>query len=164
MHIALLAFAIALQAHNQSDKPLLVLTGADSHISQPTVLRADSADQWQQIWIKHLGVTPQTIHRPAMEIDFGKCTLLAIFKGATANRTGVRVVSIDELPDALQIRLEDISYQTLSSGKDGGIEHVTPFAFVLIPRTSKLLVIEENVQGYKDRSAEWKQIAKLKAS
>jgi hypothetical protein len=55
-----------------------------------------------------------------------------------------------------------MSYQT-AGGIDGGRVPVTPYAFVVIPNSAKLVLIEENVQSLKEKPPVWSERARLKA-
>ena len=56
-----------------------------------------------------------------------------------------RIDSVEEREDAIAVRFDDISFQT--EGRDGGAVHVTPYAFIVLPRSKKPVVLEENVQN-----------------
>lgn len=142
-------------------KPLLVLTGANSRVEKAGYYRVASEEAWKKLWLDHLGKTEREIFQeqlPALTIDFERCMVIAIFQGAKTNSRGITVASVVEGNDAITLRFDDISYQTLGAGAQ-----VTPYAFVVTPKSSKPVVLEEDVQSFKHRPPEWKERARLKA-
>jgi|SRR5947207_2317567 len=143
--------------------PLTVLTGNDSHIKKEAFLRITSATDWKRTWLDHLGMKEDTIYRPAMEVDFTRCEVLVVFVGASVNTCGLRVDSITETDDAIVVRFDDVSYQTLFGKEDKG-DQVSPYAFIVLPKANKVIVLEDNVQRYIGHAPEWKEVARLEAS
>jgi hypothetical protein len=146
-------------------RPLLVLAGADSKVEKSAYYRVSSEESWQHIWLSHLGKTEADRfreHMPIVQIDFKKCMVIAIFKGAASNSRGLNIMSIDEHEDTVSLRFYDMSYQT-AGGLAGGRVPVTPYAFVVIPKSDKLVLIEENIQSLKEKPPVWNQRARLKA-
>ncbi|MFZ4083258.1 MAG: hypothetical protein ACOYKN_18665 [Pirellula sp.] len=146
-------------------RPLIVLAGADSKVGKPAYYRVSSEEAWQRIWLSHLGKTEADRfreHMPIVQIDFKKCMVIAIFKGAASNSRGLNIISTDEREDTVYLRFDDMSYQT-AGGLDGGRVPVTPYAFVVIPNSAKLVLIEENIQSLKEKPPVWNERARLKA-
>ena len=149
-------------------KPLLVLTGADSRVDKPTYHLATSEEAWKRLWLIHLGKTEADgfrEHLPIVQIDFERCMVIAVFQGVSTNSRGLNIISVDENKDTVFLRFDDMSYQTsggLDGGGGGGVM-VTPYAFVVIPKSAKLVLVEENVQSLKDKPPVWKERARLKA-
>jgi hypothetical protein len=141
---------------------LTVLTGDDSHISKTAFRRVGSTLEWKKTWLSHLGLKEDTIHRTAMEVDFDRCMVIAMFGGKSENRRGYRVESVLEKKDSIVVQFDQISFQT--AGPDGGAVHVMPYAFIVLAKSEKPVVLEENVQIYKDHAPEWKEVARLSAS
>jgi hypothetical protein len=48
-----------------------------------------------------------------------------------------------------------------TAGPDGGGEQVTVYGFFVLPRSSKTVVLEENVQNYIGGKPVWKERASL---
>ena len=69
---------------------------------------------------------------------------------------------MDQFSGGRSLRFDDMSYQT-AGGIDGGRVPVTPYAFVVIPNSAKLVLIEENVQSLKEKPPVWNERARLKA-
>lgn len=143
-----------------ANSPLVVFTSNDSHMSKADYRKIASAEEWTQTWLEHLGMQEDTIYRPSMEVDFSRCTVVAIFSGKSINGRGFRVESVTEDNDKIVVRFDDISYQT--AGPDGGGDQVTPYAFIVLPKSEKPVVLEENVQNIKGELPKWKEVARLK--
>ena len=96
------------------------------------------------------------IYRPALEVDLARCEVVALFRGDSINSCGLRVGSVTEDGDTVVVRFDDISFQTMSSGgKDGG-DRVVPYAFIILPKSEKTIVLEENVQSIIGGPPQWK--------
>jgi hypothetical protein len=141
--------------------PLATFTGNNSQVKKQTYERVQSPDAWKKLWLSHLGMKEDTIYRPAMEVDFSRCEVIAIFEGDSWNSCGFRIDSVAEDGDSIVVRFDDISYQT--AGPDGGGERVTPFAFVVLPKSQKAIKLEDNVQPYIAHPPVWKEVARLSA-
>lgn len=141
--------------------PLTTFTGNNSHVKRQTYERIQSPDAWKKTWLGHLGMKEDTIYRPAMEVDFSRCEVIAIFEGDSWNSCGFRIDSVAENGNSIVVRFDDISYQT--AGPDGGGDRVTPFAFVVLPKSQKPIALEDNVQQYIGHPPAWKEVARLEA-
>lgn len=142
---------------------LVVLSGNDSHVSTRAYQRVTSAADWKKTWLDHLGLRQDTICRTAMEIDFDRCIVVAVFGGTTWNLCGFQVDSVREDNDVILVRFIDIGYQT--AGPDGGGDRVTPYAFIVLPRSDKPIVLEETIRSLDTRDAPiWKEVARLGAA
>ena len=171
---SLVAFAAALvlvasSLHSDASQrgvvssPLTVLTGNDSHVRKEAFLRITSSADWKKIWLKHLGMNEDTIYRPAMEVDFTRCEVIAVFEGESVNSCGLRVDSVIENGETVVVRYDDISYQTGSTGKKDHGDRVTPYAFIVLPALKKEVRLEDNVQQYIGEPPQWEEVAKLAA-
>ncbi len=127
--------------------PAVGFWGADSKREKADHRRVMTRDEWIKVWLEHVGVdrSRHSDHRNKAgvpEIDFKRRMVLAIFRGRMKNSAGVRVVSITESADRIVVRLGDRAYSSEEPGRD-----VTPYGFFVLRRSSKLLVLEENVQS-----------------
>ena len=80
---------------------------------------------------------------------------IAIFLGKTWNSRGVSA-TVSEDDERVRVRFDSISYQTI-----GGADHVTPYGVLVIPRSAKEVVLEENVQGLIGGEPVWKVRARF---
>ena len=137
-------------------KPLLFWTGINSQIKQPHYERISSSKQWKAIWLKHYGKTAQeafTDRIPRTEIDFERCMVLAIFQGEGINSRGLTLDSIQEESERIRVRFDEWHYQT---DANGGADRCQSFAFVVIPRSTKPVIVEENIQGLKGQPPKYR--------
>jgi hypothetical protein len=129
-------------------KPCVVITGADSKVSKCGYHRITSMDDWTQVWLKHKGYKPDgkydLFHNPAGVplVDFDRFMVIGIFQGSGENSAGLLAVSLSEQPGRIVFRFVDQSYQTIGPGKGS-----TTYAFFVIPRSAKPVVLEEDVQS-----------------
>jgi hypothetical protein len=129
-------------------KPCVVITGADSKVSKCAYHRIAGMDDWTQVWLEHKGHKPDGkydhFHNPAGVplVDFTRFTVIGIFQGTGGNSAGISAVSLTEQPDRIVFRFVDLSYQTIGPGKS-----TTSYAFFVIPRSAKPVVLEEDVQS-----------------
>jgi hypothetical protein len=156
---ALLPVEVCGQSVHEVTPPLVVLTGKDSHVRQLAYVRIDSSAKWKKVWLRHLGLSGDTIHRSAFDIDLRRCVVIAIFDGQSVNKCGFRVESVRDVGETIVVRFEAIGFQT--GGPDGGAKHVTPYAFIVLPKTEKEIVLEVNDQSLKVESPVWKEVARL---
>lgn len=140
-------------------KPLVVISGDDSRLTEKSFRRIRSDVEWNQVWLEHLGLKQDTLYRPKMEVDFTRCEVVAIFGGKTVNCTGYLVDSVAENGEQVEIRLLSSSYQT--AGPDGGADNVTPFAFIVLPRVTKAVTVMENASSYIGEPPKWVRAADL---
>jgi hypothetical protein len=156
------SLAPAAEKPNDANSALMVLTGNDSKIVKTAYQRVRSAAEWKRTWLGHLGLQSDTIYRPAMEVDFNRCMVIAVFGGKYVNSCGYRIESVTEDKNSIVIRFDDVSYQT--AGADGSADRVTPYAFVVLPKSEKPVVLEKDEQSYKGHPPEWKEVARLSRS
>jgi hypothetical protein len=143
-------------------KPCVVITGADSRVKVRGYLRVTSTVEWARLWQEHkAGVSNDRYDRFHDEltlplIDFESYMAVAMFEGKTVNSAGLVIVSISEDEQRITVRFEEKGYQT-----ENGADTVTPYAFVVVPRSAKTLVLEENVQQHKAHPPVWEKRATL---
>jgi hypothetical protein len=143
----------------QERKALVVVSGANSKVSNSSLERITTAKEWAKAWARHLGTTEDDPYRPNFDVDFEHCLVVAIFRGNQVNTRGVKVESIAESADRIRIRFKDVGYQTVDNGEPSPPDR--PYAFVVVPKTDKAIVLEEDVQSYKDHPPVWEQCGKL---
>ena len=149
------AFAVALWAgsfavigmedsagHRRS---LVSWTGSETEAPRGIEL-ARTEEQFVCLWQRHLGEEETGRYDMYNElavprIDFDRCMVIAIFEDKRFNCAGYRVKSISERDGALLFRYDDMPYQTT-----GGADEVSPYGFFVLEKTSREIVVEENVQ------------------
>jgi hypothetical protein len=142
----------------QTVRPLIVLTGTDSHVKERSYYRITSEEEWTKIWQSHKG---EREPKDYAQIDFGKCIVIAIFQGSGWNSRGLKAANVVEEKARIVFRFEDYHYQTLGRGPEGGGNRVCVYGFFVLPRSNKAVVLEENVQNYLGQPPVWKERVKL---
>jgi hypothetical protein len=161
----------AAEDTRQTTRPSVTLTGTDSQVKEPSYHRVMSQDEWIKIWQRHKGAQQSKeydlVHNPlgVPHVDFEKCMVIAIFQGRGLNSAGLQAVAVLEEKDRIVLRFEDESYQTMgrAMGREGsgGGNQVTVFGFFVLPRSSKAVVLEENVRQYLGEPPVWKERIRL---
>jgi hypothetical protein len=157
--------AVAEEPARQTTRPLVTLTGADSHVKQRSYHRITSEDEWITIWRRHKGAEESKdydLFRNPLGlpyIDFEKYMVIAVFQGSGWNSAGLKAVAVLEEGGRILLRLTNKSYQT--AGPQGGGEQVTVYGFFVLPRSNKTVVLEENVQNYKGQPPVWRERVSL---
>ncbi|MCA8959457.1 MAG: hypothetical protein KDC38_03040 [Planctomycetes bacterium] len=144
-------------------RALVALTGPKCAVAERGYALATTEEQFVRLWQRYRGEKAtgkydahyNEIGLPV--VDFERCCVLTIFHGEGWNSAGLAVESIAELDDRVRFRYDDKSYQT--EGPDGGGERCRVYGFFVLPRTSKQLVVEQNVQGLIGGEPVWKERA-----
>ncbi len=150
---------------HQTTRPLVTLTGADSHVKERSYYRITSEDEWITIWQRYKGAKESKGYdlfcNPLglPNIDFEKCMVIAVLQGSGWNSAGLTAVAVLEAKDGIVLRFRDKFYQT--GGPHGGGKQVAVYGFFVLPRSNKTVVLEENVQNYKGRPPVWQERARL---
>ena len=139
----------------------VALSGDDSRCTERSYHRVTSMQEWVQIWQKHkTGEASREYDLYFDElglplVDFDGYMVIAIFQGSGWNNAGLKAVSITEEEDRVLFRFDNKTFQT--AGPDGGGRKVTVYGFFVIPRSSKAVVLEENVQDILGDPPEWQE-------
>lgn len=144
--------------------PLVFWSGPDSQITERRFERVMSDDAWQKLWEAHTGkpVEIRNTGGPAMpQVNFDKCMVVAVCQGKSWNSNGVYCAQVIDEPERIVFRFDERSFQTFGPG--GGGVAVKPYGFFVLPRSTKAIVIEDNVQNLKDEPQKWKQRASFDA-
>lgn len=140
------------------------LRGPHSAVDVRRFERVTAAADFAKLWREH---RPEADNRHAdmLDVDWDAQMVVAIFQGKSANSDGVKTEDVIDRGADLLIRYDDYSYQTMSTGKDpnGGAQRVTAFGFIVLPRSEKPIVIEENTQGLIGKPPIWTERVKIPA-
>ena len=142
-------------------KPVLFLTGADSRIAQRTYLLITDEQVWEKTWLRHRGLTAQEAFekRQAMiHVDFRTHLIVAVFQGQGINSRALTVEGITETDNQMLVRFDEWTFQT--DARSRGVKS-SSYGFILLPKTTKTIVLEENGQGLKNGPPKWKRQAVL---
>jgi hypothetical protein len=144
----------------QKMKPVIVWSDIDSHITEPRFLCLRSADEWAKIWRLHKGRAPDdSLCPPPPEIDFSSYMVVALFNGSYSQDLGLTIDRVDDQKDVIRLRYERNVYSV--AGRP--IRTKTyDYAFVVLPKSKKPVLIEEKVLGETRESAvSWRERAHL---
>ena len=152
-------------AENESlspvSKPLVAMSGSDSHVKKPSYQRVTTPEDWTRTWANHLGTSKDDAYRPLLEVDFDRCLVVVIFRGEEVNVRGIRIDSTFETAESIVIRFTELGYQT--AGEANNKPPDRPYAFVIVPKTHKTIVLEENFPTKFPRPPKWQEVARLNA-
>lgn len=160
--LATVCVAAGLAAAEDNARPYVTLTGTNSQVKERSYRRAASEDEWIKIWQRHKGEKESKdydlFYNPLglPSIDFEKCMVIAVFQGSGWNSAGLKAVAILEKKDRIVLRFQNKWYQTGPHAKQ-----VTVYGFFVLPRSSKTVVLEENVQNIIGGKPVWKERASL---
>jgi hypothetical protein len=141
------------RAQDEHIMPYVVISGSDSHITTPNCLRIISESQWDTTWLEHKGWDKKQVYDKFYNrlgipvIDFKKCMVIAVFLGETWNTAGMSVIFIQEGNDKIVLGFDLNTYQTMDSG-----DQVNPYGFFVLPRSSKQVLLQINVQSLPSRN------------
>ena len=141
-------------------RPFVTWWGAHSRMDKAGYFRVTSDEEWKRLWALHAGEQLETPYKIAKypEVDFEQCMVVMVFAGKTSNTRGLAVASASEEPDRIRFRFEgaSLSYQTGPQA-----DEVTPYVLCVLPRSTKPLVIEEDVRSLKNEGPRWKERARF---
>jgi hypothetical protein len=157
--VSVLCIAAPSFAANNNSKPLVVYSGSNSEVRKPLYSKITSKSDWDKVWAAHLGTSVDDAYRPAFEVDFDKCAVIAILKGDQINVRGVEIANVIDNGNSITVRFREVGYQ---SADESNHKPDKPFAFVVLPKTNKQIVLEEDTQTYKNEPAIWKELTRLK--
>ena len=164
--LGILCSCAAQAAEEQSMSPYVVLSGSESGVTKNEFLRVTSSEQWEAVWKRHrTGISDPLDQLGADQIpavDFQRCMVTVIFVGSTVNMEGIEAVLAIEQEKQIVLGLDFLDYQTA-----GDYDKVTPFAFLIMPRSSKPIQIQLDVRGLRERAEKqppkWEDIARIAA-
>jgi hypothetical protein len=148
-------------------KPLVAISGADSSVRLPSFERIATAKGWTSVWVRHLGTTTEDAYRPRLEVDFDRCLVVVIFRGERQNVRGIQVGSLRESTDSIILRFEELTYQTEQTAQASNQKArppALPYAFVILSKTSKPIILEEGTRQYINEPPTWRVCARLEGA
>jgi hypothetical protein len=154
----------ASEPQSPISKPLVALSGVDSHVTNPSYKRVATPRDWARVWSRHVGELADEGYEPAMYVDFDRCVVVAIFRGDKRQIDSLRVHSVTENAFEVMIRLNELGYGIALRQGEKLPPPVRPYAFVVLPKTDKLIVLEEShpVKGPRNADSRWEEWARLK--
>lgn len=145
-------------------RPYVVLSGSDSAVQKVECQRITADSEWQALWDRHVAQTQRTkagrSMAPRPEVDFERCMVIAVFGGPTCNTTGLKVISISDKGSEIVIGVDWLSYQTMED-----TDRVTPFGFIVMPRSKKPILLQVDTGDLQERGnnapPKWDDINRL---
>jgi len=140
-------------------RPTAVFDGTHSQIKKEKIVRVLTADAWKELWQEHRGKNATfTETGQSLEIDFETHYVIAIFVG---NCDGCAITPRLRGDTVL------IGYKGWVSQTEGRDERtpaqrakddaMASYAFVILPRSRRTVLVEENVQRMLGEPPIWKQ-------
>ena len=150
-------------------KPYVSIWGAHSRIDQRSYFLITSRDDWTKLWLRHIGKDPardfdnRYFYNPddIPEVDFDACMVIVIFQGKQVNSAGVQAAAVNDDAGQITFRFGHRGYGTASSDPKSHGDDVTPYGFFVMRRSAKPVVLEENVQSYKNQPPIWKEVSRF---
>jgi hypothetical protein len=154
------AAVFAVQAGGRDEqkvlRPAVEWHGQLSGIAVPKYVRITTGPEWMSLWRGHIGdsASPATSDALRPGINFDDYMVVGIFTGKQLGKGGVVLASITDEGGLIRLRFE----HTLAATRDR--QEVLPYGIVVLPRSPKPIVIEENVSNF-GQQAVWKQRQRL---
>ena len=131
-------------------KPVIVLSGSDSAIAEPTIERCCSDKELRALWEIHQGGDNRD---RCPQVDFDSFMVIALFKGAHPFGASISFDNIVEDAESIHLRYYPGGFQLI--GRKPGdeeseadkLKRVTrSFVIVVLPVSKKAVVIEETTR------------------
>lgn len=159
--LALFILISSVSALDQAPLGTMVLTGAKGGAKTARSRRAYSQEGWEDVWRLF---SPQKmhakLHRP--QVDFASKMVVACFLGEVENTVGLILREMKLTEDEMILNVEKLDY--VSFGKS---DLTNPYAFFIVPRTRKSVVINFDARSLGQRAgnapAKWEHYASLPA-
>jgi hypothetical protein len=146
-------------------KPVLVLTGGESEIGTETFRRCTSEAEFQELWMKHGGVTKLNAAMFSPKVDFDAYMVVAIF-GGQGNKLGITVWSAADEPTLIRVRYSEAMVQTAGRAFRGMNLPPGPghgYAIMVLPRSPKAITLEFGTRNSLEEPFKWAERGKLAA-
>jgi hypothetical protein len=140
-------------------RPLVVVDGDDSKVTRGALVCVSTDKEWNETWAEHVGIKVEHVLEKRLEVDFSRVMVVAVFLGDSVNCNGIEVTEILESPSFLTIRVTRRGYQSHISHRPDPPER--PYAFIVLPKSDKEIVLEEDRQRLKGQPPLWKVRARL---
>lgn len=157
--------AVAESPELAKRQPLISLEGRWSGVSKESYCRIQSPEAYRKLMLAHQtvsqesGKVPDTL--PALEVDFNRFMVIAVFEGKGSCCIGIRVHSILESDNYVTVRVQAQTYQTgLISGVVND-DSAQAYGIFVLPRTRKQVAIEMDTRGDLAAPPEWTKYAEL---
>lgn len=149
-------------------EPVMVWKGLDSKETTPSFERCTTMAEWHTVWLKHCGANKERYDVICPEVDFDRFMVVALFGGESGQNSGIRYREVVEEIDCIHVRYEDPFGQWLILATADGVKIISDigeidlekkqnnFLFVVLPKSKKSMLIEQDVRREIGKPAEWK--------
>jgi hypothetical protein len=152
-------------------KPVMVWAGTDGNEPKESFDRCSSQKEWEAVWHKHQGRDERANGLTGLEFDFDSYMVIAVFQGKSLKNFGVQVFSVLEEKDCIRVQFRPPTWQTGFSLQEDGPDKkkesdemkydAQSFAIIVLPKSRKAIVFDEDVRSLIDAPPIWKERAKL---
>ncbi len=133
-------------------------SGAHSEVRERGYFRITSPEAWADLWRRHRGDSGQSVPR----IDFDERMVVAIFHGESPSTERIELDSVSEDDTRVRVRFAGRYYQLqFDNGNWSNNNRTTAYGIIALPRSSKLLILEEDVRNLKGAPPKWEERARF---
>lgn len=168
-------FADEKKPDGKEIKPLLVMSGHKSKIEDASCQRITATEDWKKLWAKHQTGSADLKGLPRdfnyTDFDFDQVAIIAMFDGVqdSVGYGGYRLHSIRNTGDRIVVRVEQVHLQTGFLDRDTSAESLdekqarfnTDWMVVLLPRSSKEIVVEVDSNVRVESQHEWTELKRF---
>lgn len=152
--VLLVSLAAASQAAPQRLVPFASISGSQSLYQRPALVKATTPAAWQGVLARHYGTN---VNGPddressdTVTLNFGTCMALVVFGGSLKNVQGLVYDSTEEGPQQVAIKIRR------EFSPDPNTTLLTnPYLFLLMPRSTKKLVVDLDMRTSADENPRW---------
>jgi hypothetical protein len=137
--------------------PIVVITGTDSEQTKRSFARCFTEGELHDCWRKHRVKDEDCLGCPT--VDFDSYMVVAIFYGKRRQDHGIWVREIVEEKECIRFRFQPNSYQCSNVPGSFKVCDTMSYAFVVLPKSTKELVLEEQTSGSLISPPVWTQQA-----
>ena len=145
------------------DVPITVsMHGAQSGIHKKRYERILKQEDLDTLWRDHREVKGNT-SAETFDIDFKQMMVIALFAGDKQQNRGLLVKTCRDQGKEIVVRFQELSWQTSGVIGDSKETRTSPWGLVVIPKSSKKIIVEWDTQTNKNQPPEWERWAQFGA-
>jgi hypothetical protein len=148
-------------------KPVVIWSDINSKQAKESFDRYCSQEEWEANWHKQMGRGKGVDGTRCPQIDFDSYIVIAIFHGKWDSNSGISIICVSEDKEFVRVRYRpswyQLAYRPGRAERDAKSLGTQSYAYVVLPRSPKAVVLEEDVCNLIASPPVWKQRAKLAA-